>query len=220
MISTDSAYDNVYTDWVDWTPEMAVETDARVRVELRTSRASLVRFVAEGAWRLLPQGYTTAAAYVQDAAGVKRSEAYRLVATARASEIILTRFIQQDEEELDIKPWQWLVNDVIRSSHTGEHLASVIHELIVDIETALSSGSTENIYDAIRDGVTSHQRPAGDQGSDLSNPSTGGSDNEEPAASGSASDDSSGDPGSVLDVESLARGERVIICPNCQTPLR
>lgn len=203
---------------VEWTPELAVETDTKVRTELRTSRASLIRFVAEGAWRLLPAKYSTAAAYVQDAAGVKRSEAYRLVATARAAQMLLTRYVQNGDEGLDIKPYRWIVNEVIRSSHTGEYLCSIIHDLTLDIENRLTQGA--DVYTAISDAVAANQKP-GKDGGDLD----GDVDDAEP----SPTEDHAAKVDAVIDAfesatfpdaSQIERGQRVIVCPNCHTPLR
>jgi hypothetical protein len=202
---------NVYTSSVPWTPAKAIQTDEQVRRELRTSRASLIQFVAEGAWRLLPAPHKTAAAYVQDAAGVKRSEAYRLVATARVAQMLLARFVQRSEEELELPAYEWMMSTVIKSSHTGEYLCSIIHELTLDIEGRINP--TTDVYTAINAGVEAHQRPDGD---DDSSPAL------EPGEPGSATTGPDAEPeGSPYpDIEDIEKAERILICPHCQMPLR
>lgn len=189
---------------MEWTPELAIETDHRVRSELRASRASLIRFLAEGAWRLLPQEYPNAAAYVQDAAGVKRSEAYRLVATARAAELILSRVVVSEDGDagVDIRAYRWIVNDVIRSSHTGEALASNINEVIGQVESRLSKG--EDVWDAITSTVDEFRKSR-------SNNLTDGSDTP-PARTPHENTDTDIDD---VDEPKPQRAQRVIVCPNC-----
>lgn len=191
---------------MEWTPELAIETDQRVRAELRTSRASLIRFIAEGAWRMLPQQYPTAAAYVQDAAGVKRSEAYRLVATARAAEIILTRVVVDEDSDagLDIRAYRWIVNDVIRSSHTGEALASSIHDVVVKIEEHQAAGM--DVWDAISATVDQFRK---------SNRANLGPENQEPARSPADNTDTELAEVHSPDDVKPPKAPRVIVCPSC-----
>lgn len=200
---------------MDWTPEVAIETDAKVRVELRTSRASLIRFVAEGAWRLLPGNYATAAAYVQDAAGVKRSEAYRLVATSRAAQMILGRFIQSDDVVIDIKAYRWMVNDVIKSSHVGEYLCSIIGELTSDIEERV--GELGDVYEAIAASVAAHQKPSAPSPV----PDRSEVPPKQPSPPEGETEPFTGDyDAPVSDPKSVERGERLIICPHCHMALK
>lgn len=206
---------------MEWTPQLAVDTDSRVRRELTHSRAELVQFVAEGGWRLLPNAPKTAASYVQDAAGVKRSEAYRIVATARVAMIILTR-VQQGDDPIPLEAYRWILKDVLRSTHHGEYLCSITGELLADIETRCQTGVDS--YEAIKQSVEAHPRPTSeDKDQEPAEPPK-----ETPSENSSArtrsSDDShessDDDQPRYPDPGSIEKAERIIICPNCRTPLR
>lgn len=208
---------------MEWTPQLAVDTDTRVRRELTHSRAELVQFVAEGGWRLLPNAPTTAASYVQDAAGVKRSEAYRIVATARVAMIILTR-VQQGDDPIPLEAYRWILKDVLRSTHHGEYLCSITGEVLADIEMRCQAGSDP--YAAIKESVDAHPRPTGDEKdqAQTDTPEDGAPDSTTTPRTRST-DDSHEETGGddqprYPDPASIEKAERIIICPHCRTPLR
>lgn len=214
---------------MEWTIDRARETDARVRRSLSHSRADLVQFIAEGGWRMLPNGPSTAAAYVQDAAGVKRSEAYRIVATARISLILLSRMAEDLEPStpdgtgepvpITIDLYAWILRDVIKSTHIGEYLCSVTHEVLTSYEAARTAGTQP--WEAVRAAVEEHPRPTDEQLAEAAaQADASGGVTEYPDGSAAAGVPAEDDTPRFPDVESLERAERVLICPHCKMPLR
>ena len=208
---------------MEWTSDRALVTDQRVRRGLQHSRADLIQFVAESGWKLLPEAPTTAAAYVQDAAGVKRSEAYRIVATARIVLILLTRIHSPEDGPVPNKAYQWMLKEIINSTHHGEYLCSITHELINDIEERKSRGVP--YAEGIKLAVEAHPRPASDDAATTTEP-TGGT-NTEPRERTNDGSNENGEGPEGLDsgpaypkFDELERAERVLVCPHCQMPLR
>ena len=213
----------VYTNRVEWTPDRALVTDQRVRRGLQHSRADLIQFVAESGWKLLPGAPGTAAAYVQDAAGVKRSEAYRIVATARIVLILLTRIHSPEDGPVPNKAYQWMLKEIINSTHHGEYLCSITHELINDIEQRKAQGVP--YAEGIKLAVEAHPRPANDAAENEQGPA--GQPQARPDGTAPSSDAGDGDGDGDADggpaypkFDELERAERVLICPHCQMPLR
>lgn len=196
---------------MDWTPEKAVAVDARVRAGLRSSRAGLMRFVVTDGWRALPDAPDTAAAYVQDVAGVKRSEAYRIVSTARVISVLAT-YVEDaaadDQDEL----FRWILDDVVRSTHTGEWLTSILTDLITTLDGLLEEGSPPR--DAIVAAVEAHPRPQKDPTPPPPSP-TDTQPDRDPAAD--AEDELAAAEASVVE---LPKAERILVCPHCGGQLR
>lgn len=196
---------------MDWTPEKAVAVDARVRAGLRSSRAGLMRFIASDGWRALPEAPDTAAGYVQDAAGVKRSEAYRIVSTARVISVLATYVEDSGSDDQD-ELFRWILDDVIRSTHTGEWLTSVLTDLLETLDRLLEEGHPPR--DAVLAAVEAHPRPQ----KDTSPPPP--SDDTPDQVPDQRRDHPEDDEALENPVDELPKAERILVCPHCGGQLR